>query len=261
MPAPTFVHLRAQSAYSMLEGAMAPKLLPQVARSLGQPAIALVDRNGLFAAMEFAQAAMAKGIQPIVGALLGVGGDWLALLVQDETGWANLTRLVSAAWLKGEGHMAPQVGLDELAAHAGGLIALTAGGEGGVARLLAQGRDGEAARLLDQLAEALGDRLYVELSRQGDPVMQAAEARLVALADARGLPLVATNPALYADPAAHGAHDALLCIAESAYVETVERRRSNPHAWLKPSGVMAELFADLPDAVANTVTVAQRCAF
>jgi DNA polymerase-3 subunit alpha len=261
MTTPGFVHLRAQSAYSMLEGAIAPDRLPRRARAHGQPAVAMVDRNGLFAAMEFADAAIAAGVQPIVGALLAVGGDWLALLVQDATGWANLSRLVSSAWLNGEGHIAPQVGVDELGARADGLIALTAGPEGAVARLLAEGRDAEAAAQLDQLSALFPGRLYVELSRQGDPVMTAAEARLVALADARGLPLVATNPALYADPSAHGAHDALLCIAEGAYVDTAERRRSNPHAWLKPSAAMAALFRDLPDALANTRVVAQRCAF
>ena len=261
MTTPGFVHLRTQSAYSMLEGAMAPDLLPRRARAHGQPAVALLDRNGLFAAMEFADAAIAAGIQPIVGALLAVGGHWLALLVQDATGWTNLSRLVSSAWLNGEGHIAPQVGLDEVAAHAQGLIALTAGPEGAVARLLADGRDAEAAAHLDALAAIFPGRLYVELSRQADPIMVAAEARLVALADTRGLPLVATNPAQFADPSAHGAHDVLLCIAEGTYVDTADRRRSNPHAWLKPTAAMAELFADLPDALANTLVVAQRCAF
>jgi DNA polymerase-3 subunit alpha len=261
MTTPAFVHLRAQSAYSMLEGAIAPDLLPRRVRAHGQPAVALLDRNGLFAAMEFAEAAIAAGVQPVVGALLAVGGHWLALLVQDAQGWTNLSRLVSSAWLNGEGHIAPQVGMDELAAHADGLIALTAGPEGAVARLLADGRDAEAAAQLDALAAIFPGRLYVELSRQGDAIMTTAEARLVALADARGLPLVATNPAHFADPSAHGAHDALLCIAEGAYVETAQRRRSNPHAWLKPTPAMVDLFADLPDALANTLVVAQRCAF
>ena len=103
-------------------------------------------------------------------------------------------------------------------------------------------------------------RLYVELVRRGDAVEQAAEEALIDLAYARDLPLVATNPAAYADPSFHAAHDAMLCIAHSAYVESAERVTSSPDAWLKDGAAMAELFADIPEAIDNTAVVAQRCA-
>src|SRR5439155_25075604 len=104
------------------------------------------------------------------------------------------------------------------------------------------------------------ERLYIELSRRHDLVEETAEAALIDLAYARNLPLVATNPAAYPDPAFHAAHDAMLCIANSAYVESAERISSSPDAWLKNGAAMAELFADLPEAISNTSVIAQRCA-
>ena len=253
-----FVHLRVHSAYSMLEGAMHPKAIAKAARALGQPAVALADRNGLYGAMEFSDACAVAGVQPIIGATLAVDDAWLALLAQDEAGYANLVALVSQAHLGT--HDTPGLSLAELDGRTEGLIALTAGPEGALARLLAAGQHAAAAAFVDKLQTLFPDRLYIELSRMGDAVQEAAEEALIALAHARGLPLVATNPVHFADPGAHAAHDVLLCIAEGAYVETPDRRRSNPHAWLKPAAKMAELFADVPEAIANTAVVARRCA-
>jgi DNA polymerase-3 subunit alpha len=104
------------------------------------------------------------------------------------------------------------------------------------------------------------DRLYIELSRRGDAVEEAAEGGLVNLAYARDLPLVATNPACYAEAHFHAAHDALLCIANSTYVDNDDRPTSSPQAWMKPAADMQALFADLPEALANTSVIAQRCA-
>jgi DNA polymerase-3 subunit alpha len=255
-----FIHLRAHSAYSMLEGTILPKALPALAAGMGQPAIALVDRAGLFGAMEFTEAARKAGVQPVIGALLGVDEHWLACLAQDERGYLNLMALVSDAQRLGAERGRPSLPLAALAGRTDGLIALTAGPEGALTQLLAAGQRERADELADELAALFPGRLYIELSRQGDAAQSAAEPYLIELADTRGLPLVATNPFTYATPAGHAAHDVLLCIADGAYVGSSERRRSNPHHWAKPPATMAELFADLPDAVANTVVVAQRCA-
>src|SRR4029453_11487398 len=110
------------------------------------------------------------------------------------------------------------------------------------------------------LAQYFPDRLYIELSRRDDAVEMAAEARLIELAFAQGLPLVATNPACYAEPDFHAAHDAMLCIAASTYVENNDRKTSSPEAWLKPAADMEALFADVPEALANTSVIAQRSA-
>lgn len=255
----------------MLEGAIEPKVLAKTAAKRGFPAVALTDRNGLYAAMAFSDAAMDAGVQPIIGATLGIarppewGGaketiDWLALLAKDEAGYANLCRLVSKAHMERPDHLTPHVTMADLEPHAEGLIALTGGGEGAVVRLLADGQASKARSALEQLAALFPDRLYVEISRRGDAAEETAEGALLDLAYDLDLPLVATNPALYAEPHFHAAHDAMLCIANSAYVDEAERPRSSEHAWLKGEAEMTALFEDLPEALANTLVVARRCA-
>src|SRR5262249_47176187 len=140
------------------------------------------------------------------------------------------------------------------------LIALTAGGEGALARLLAERQQPKAEAYLSRLQALFPERLYLEIVRRNDPVEDAAEDALIDLAFARDLPLVATNPAAYSDPSFHAAHDAMLCIANSEYVESAQRVTSSPDAWLKDGAAMVELFADLPEAIANTSIIARRCA-
>jgi DNA polymerase-3 subunit alpha len=267
MAAP-YVPLRIQSCYSMLEGAIEPKAIAERVRSLGLPAAALTDRNGLYAAMPFTDACFKQGVQPIVGTLLGVARadrpeliDWLPLYAQDDAGYRNLCALVSAAHLDRPAEADAHVPLASLTGRTDGLLALTGGGEGALARLLAQGQREAAEQLLDTLETLFPGRLYVELSRRGDATEMAAEAQLIELADARNLPLVATNPALYAEAEFHRAHDAMLCIAQSSQLDRDDRTRSSPEAWIKPADAMRAQFADLPDALANTEVVARRCAF
>jgi DNA polymerase-3 subunit alpha len=265
-----FVPLRVFSCYTMLEGAMEPKTIAERSAKLGFPAVALADRNGLYGVMPFSEACFGKGLQPIIGAMLAVsrptdlGGeqrvDWLALLAQDDQGYANLCKLVSAAHLDRPVEQEPHVEFSKLQELSEGLIALTAGSEGALARLIADGQQLKAEAYLDRLQPLFPDRLYIELSRRQDPVEEAAETALIDLAYARDLPLVATNPAAYADPSFHAAHDAMLCIAHSAYVESADRLSSSADAWLKDAAAMAALFADVPEALANTAVVAQRCA-
>jgi DNA polymerase-3 subunit alpha len=269
MSAAPFVPLRVFSCFTMLEGAIEPKAIAKQAKKLGFPAAALVDRNGLYAAMPFTDACLEQGVQPIIGTLLalarpadiGPAGtiDWLALLAKDEAGYDSLCKLVSSAHLDRPAHEEPHVAFEGLQGATDGLIALTAGGEGAIARLFAQGQAGKARAYADRLAALFPERLYVELSRRGDSVEEAAESQLVDLAYALDLPLVATNPAQYAEPQFHAAHDAMLCIANSTYVENAERPTSSPEAWLKDGETMAALFADLPEAIANTAVIAQRC--
>jgi DNA polymerase-3 subunit alpha len=265
-----YVPLRVFSSFTMLEGAMEPKTIAERAAKLGFPAIALTDRNGLYGAMPFGDACIARGVQPIVGAMLavarppeigGAGGiDWLVLLAKDDQGYANLCKLVSAAHLDRPIEEDPHVPFAKLDGLSEGLIALTAGGEGAITRLLAEGQRDKAEAYLDRLQPLFAERLYVELIRRNDAVEEAAEDALIALAYERDLPLVATNPAAYSDLSFHAAHDAMLCIAHSAYVESPDRVSSPADAWLKDGAAMAELFADLPEALANTTVIAQRCA-
>ena len=266
-----FVPLRIFSSYTMLDGAIEPKAIAKQARGLGFPAAALTDRNGLYAAMAFSDAAKKDGVQPIVGTMLSVARpdmpdgvvapiDWIALYAQDERGYDNLCALVSAAHLDRPIEQAPHVSFAMLEGRTDGLVALTAGGEGGLARLYADGQPIAAERYADRLQALFGDRLFIEIARRGDAIEQASESALIDLAYARDLPLVATNPCCFAETAFGDAHDVMLCIASSSYVETEDRPRSCPEAWLKPADTMKALFADLPEAIANTLVVAQRCA-
>ena len=279
MPFAPFVPLRVLSSYTMLEGAIDPKAIAHVAAERGFPAIAIADRNGLYGAVPFAAAAREKGIQPIIGCLLAVarperGGaattglgpiqptiDWLALYAQDETGYANLCHLVSRAHLDRPLEQPPHVALADLVGRSDGLIALSGGGEGALARLLAEGQADAAVVYADRLAELFGGRLYVELARRDDGIEDAAEDALVELAYGRNWPLVATNPACFAQPGFHPAHDAMLCIGASSHIDQPDRPRSSAEAWIKSAPMMEELFADLPEALANTLVIAQRCAF
>jgi len=262
-----FVPLRVYSSYTMLDGSIDPKGIARLAKERGFPAIAMTDRNGLYGAMSFASACKEHGVQPLVGTLLGVCRgdhktvDWLALYVQNDAGWQNLCHLVSRAHLDRPLEREAHVMLADLEGHTDGLIALTAGGDGALTRLLAEGRESAATALVERLEALFPGRLYIELARRGEAAEEAAEDALVAFAYARDLPLVATNPANYAEPHMFAAHDAMLCIADSTHVDAPDRRRSSREAWVKSGPMMAELFADLPEALANTLVVAQRCAF
>ncbi len=265
-----YVPLRVFSSFTMLEGAMEPKTVAARAAMLGFPAVAVTDRNGLYGVMPFSDGCIAKGVQPIVGAMVAVarpvdlGGeeaiDWLVLLAKDDQGYANLCKLVSSAHLDRPLEQEPHVAFAKLEGLSEGLIALTAGAEGALARLIADGQQGRAEAYLDRIQKLFPGRLYIELARRHHAIEEAAEAALIELAFARDLPLVATNPAAYADLSFHAAHDAMLCIANSAYVESADRVSSSGDAWLKDGAAMAELFADLPEALANTAVIAQRCA-
>jgi DNA polymerase-3 subunit alpha len=268
-----FVPFRILSAYTMLEGAIDPKAMAKLAKERGFPAIAIADRNGLYGAVMFANACKAEGVQPIIGALLGVARpsrdegaegkqvDYLPLYAQDEAGYDNLCHLVSKAHLERPLEFEPHVRIGDLDGRTDGLIAFTGASEGAVTRLLAEGQQSHADVLLSRLQALFPDRLYIELARRGDPIEERAEAALVDLAYARDLPLVATNPANFAEPHMHKAHDAMLCIAGSTHVDAEERARSNPESYVKTYHMMEEAFADLPEAVQNTVVVAQRCAY
>ena len=263
-----FIHLRVHSAYSLLEGALPINLLARAAQSMRMPALAVTDRNNLFGALEFSETVAALGIQPIIGTTLSVyfGAEdeqsyCLALLVKNETGYRNLMALVSAAHLEDRAHGAVGIDVDLLGAHGAGLICLTGGPEGPVNQHLSAGRAGLAEDVLARLQGIFSDSLYIELQRYADGAPADIEDALVQLAYARDVPLVATNQAYFASEDDYRAHDALVCIAEGRYLNEEDRRRLTPDHRLKTAEEMVALFADLPEALENTVEIAQRCAF
>jgi DNA polymerase-3 subunit alpha len=270
----SFVHLRVKSAYSLLEGAVRPKELAKLAAESGMPAVAVTDSNNLFGVYEIADTLAKEGVQPIVGALLSVElgaappqpgsrkkPPHLPLLVQNEVGYRNLTKLLSAAYLKAEPGDWPHVKKAMLAQHAEGLIAITGGPGGPVNALLLDGQGEAASTLLDELAAIFPTRLYVELQRHGLAEERATEAALIDLAYAKDLPLVATNDVHFGKEQMFEAHDALLCIADGTFVSQDDRRRLTREHRFKSPAEMAAQFADLPEALDNTIEIARRCAF
>ncbi|MEL6549451.1 MAG: DNA polymerase III subunit alpha [Pseudomonadota bacterium] len=275
---PRFIHLRVHTEYSLLEGAVRLKKLPGLAAAMQMPAIAVTDTNNMFCALEFSETAAKAGVQPIIGCQVDVTHDpaqpgerprppaSVVLLAQSEAGYEALMRINSCLYIDKGGQL-PQVSLEELAENAGDVICLTGGPDGPVGRFLQAGQRPKAQALMERLAAIYGDRLYVELQRHpgedGQPEAERLTERgLIEMAYAMDLPIVATNDAYFPKPDMYEAHDALICIAEGAYVDQQEpRRRLTAQHYLKTPEEMAALFADLPEALENTVEIARRCAF
>ena len=262
-----FVHLRVHSAYSLSEGAIKVDKIATLARDAGMPAVAITDTANLFGALEFSHYCAGKGVQPIIGCQISLlrpekadlPPDPIVLLAQNAEGLANLQRLSSLGFTTSD-PADPQLALERVLDHAPGLILLTGGTRGPLARLLAEGRQAEAAAWLARCREAFGDRTVVELHRHGLPIERAIEPGLITLADEAGVPLVATNECFFATRAMHAAHDALLCIAQGRPIADQQRRRVTDQHWFKPAAEMRALFADLPEACDNTLAIARRCA-
>ena len=271
MTKPRFIHLRTHSEHSLLEGAIPVSKLAGLAADIGMPAVALTDTNALFAALEFSVKAKDKGVQPIIGCqitlqLEGATGP-IVLLAQNYQGWLNLMALSTVLYMR-EGSAPVHVTLDELSARSDGLICLSGGALGPLGLLVAAGHLPEAQELARRLAAIYPDRLYIELQRHRDgsgaPVAAevAAEGGMIDIAYAMDLPLVATNDVYFPKSDLYDAHDALICISERAYVDQSHpRRRLTPSHNFKSAEEMATLFADLPEAIENTVEIARRCAF
>ena len=262
---PLFVHLRVHSAYSLAEGTFQIGDLVGAVHELGQPAVAITDTFNNFAALEFSDKAAGKGIQPIVGAQVtimdedGLSGE-VVLLVQNEEGWLNLSKLISQALL--EESDLPSINLETLSRLAGGLIILTGGASKGyIASPCADGQIDIAKARLGRLHDIFSDRLYIEIQRHGLSREMAAEPHLLDMAYDRDIPIVATNDCYFAKPEMAAAHEVLLCISQSVTLAEDDRRRETEHHYLKSAAEMALVFEDLPEAIENTISIAKRCAF
>ena len=276
--APRFIHLRAHTEYSLLEGALRLKKLPDLCKSMDMPAVAVTDTNNLFAALEFSVGASGAGVQPIIGCQVDITylaaqpGERakapapLVLLAQNEVGYENLMKLNSCLYIDNDGQL-PQVSLDDLDTLNAGLICLSGGPEGAIGKLLQGGQRPAAEALMDRLHGAFGDRLYVELQRHPEngglpEAERLTERGFVEMAYAKSLPLVATNDVYFPKSSMYEAHDALICIADGAYVDQQDpRRKLTAQHYFKSQEEMVTLFADLPEAIKNTIEIAKRCAF
>jgi len=277
MASPGFIHLHVHSAYSLLQGAMKIPKLAELAKADHQPALALTDRDNMFGALEFSEKLAGSGIQPIVGCALAVdfgdidpnarnaaslGPARIVLLAANQDGYRSLMRLNSRAFLDMPAQQQmPHVKAEWLSDDANGLIALTGGPEGPVSQALLAEQPELAQQRVEKLAGLFGDRLYVELQRHGLDNERRIESALIDIAYGKGLPLVATNEPYFATADDYESHDALLCIAGGRLIAETERVHLTPDHRFKTRAEMAVLFADLPEALASTVEIAQRCSF
>jgi DNA polymerase III subunit alpha len=265
---PPFVHLRLHTEYSLLDGIVrVPELMLAVAAA-GMPAVALTDQSNLFAMVKFYKEAQAVGVKPLIGVDVWIreaGSNTppsrLAFLCQNLAGYRHLTQLVTRSYLEGQRRGAPMLERSWLQpAVLQGLIVLSGGQEGDIGQALARGKDEEAARCLARWQGLCGDRFYLEIQRTGRAGEQAYAETAVDLAREHGVPAVATNDVRFLTRAEFEAHEARVCIHEGALLADPSRaRRYSEEQYLKSPAEMAELFADLPELLVNSVEIAKRC--
>ena len=268
MSIPPFVHLRLHSEYSMVDGLVRVKPLVQAVAGLGMPAVAITDQSNLFALVKFYKAAMAAGVKPLVGV-----DTWLRdpddankpfrllLLVQDDEGYRNLTRLVSRSYREGQ-----HLGRPMLERHwldrdnCRGLIALSGARDGDLGRALLAGNRPLAMALLEGWLELFGDRYYLEIQRTGRPREEELLHASVELAIERSVPVVATNDVRFLKREEFEAHEVRVCIHEGRTLDDPRRSRNySEQQYLRSPEEMAELFSDIPEALENSVGIARRC--
>ncbi len=263
-----FVHLHVHSEYSLVDGLLRIKPLVQAAAQAGMPAVAVTDQLNLFCLVRFYKAALAAGVKPIAGAEVLVHNPEdasqphrLVLLVQDHEGYLNLTRLISRAYLEGQqGALIPQVEQAWVAEAAPGLIALSGGPAGDVGQALVAGNQALAAQRLDRWLAVFGDRYYLELIRTGRAGEADCLEQSVALAAAKGVPVVATNDVRFLAPKDFEAHEVRVCIHQGFTLSDNRRpKHYSEEQYLRTPEEMAELFADIPEALENTLEIAKRC--
>ncbi|MGH8256036.1 MAG: DNA polymerase III subunit alpha, partial [Steroidobacteraceae bacterium] len=265
----SFVHLRLHTEYSLIDSVVrVPELMDAVAAAR-MPAVALTDHHNLFAMIKFYREALTRGVQPIIGADLLLREPEeparparLTLLCQNLAGYRNLSRLISRAYLEGQGGggepLIERGWLDELSS--AGLIALSGAAEGDIGRALLRERGAQAEQLLEGALALFGDRFYIELQRLGRAEEHTYIAAAVALAARRGVPVVATNDVRFLTPEQFESHEARVCIQDGALLADAARpRRYTAQQYLRSAQEMSVLFADLPEALANTLQIARRC--
>ncbi len=264
---PQFVHLRLHTEYSLVDGLVRIKPLAKAAAAVGMPAIAVTDQSNLFAMVKFYRAATAAGVKPIVGVDLWLRNEAeaekpfrLVLLCRDDEGYRNLTRLVSRSFQEGQHRGVPMIQRDWLVGGSRGLIALSGAREGDVGRALLAGNLGLAAELAAGWQGLFPDAFYLELQRTGRPGEEEYLHRAVDLATTAGLPVVATNDVRFLTRDDYEAHEVRVCIRESRTLDDVRRPRNySEQQYLRSADEMVELFADIPEALENSVEIARRC--
>lgn len=272
MPTAPFCHLHLHTCYSLLDSTLKIKDALAAARDMGMTYMAMTDHAVLYGAVEFYRAAEAAGIKPIIGCDIYIARNGiddhtsqrdnlsLVLLAENQTGYANLVKLVSRAHLEGMWHK-PRIDKPMLRQHAEGLIALSGNLRGEVNEACLHGDLEKAETLALEYADILGpNNFYLELTDHGEGDQKTANRNLIQLAEKTGLPLVATNDVHYINQEHAEAHDILTCLQRNYLVADPSRYRyPGDQFYLKSPAEMEALFPDQPQAIANTIEIAKRC--
>jgi DNA polymerase III subunit alpha len=262
-----FVHLRVHTEYSLVDGLVRLKPLLNATAEQGMPALAVTDEANLFALVKFYRGAQGAGLKPVIGADLWLANPYddshpyrVTLLAMDETGYRNLTELISRGWMEGQRQGRAVLEKAWVLAQSEGLIALSGGREGELGRHLLSDHHAEARTLLEEWKAAFPDRFYLELTRTGRPLEEECVHLSVELAVASDTPVVATNDVRFLERDDYWAHETRVSIGEGKALDDPRRERKyTEEQYLKSPAEMAELFADIPEALENSVMIAARC--
>lgn len=263
-----FIHLRLHSAYSLAEGAIKIEKLIHLCEENKMPAVAVTDTNNLFGGMEFCIKCADHGIQPIVACQLNIkhpkskkSPTSVLLYAQNKNGYQNLIQLISNAYLHPSSNLYPEIPLELFEKYSQDMILATGGINGSLGNFLLENDIDGAKEYLLYLKKYFDNRLYVEISRHNLTNESVIEEDTISLAYDLNLPILATNNVCYATPEDFEAHDALICISQLKTIYDNEREISSPEYYFKTSKEMNELFSDLPEALENSVHIAERCSY
>jgi len=262
-----FVHLRLHSEYSLVDGLVKLKSLVSTTAERAMPALALTDETNLFGLVKFYKAAQGAGLKPIIGSDLWLQNPHdeshpyrLTLLAMNDVGYRNLTELISKGWTHGQRQGRAILDKQWVLEQSEGLIALSGAREGEIGRHLLSDHEREARQLLEEWQVAFPDRFYLELVRTGRPLEEACVHASVKLAIETGTPVVATNDVRFLEREDFWAHETRVAIGEGKALDDPRReRRYTEEQYLKSPDEMAALFADIPEALENSVMIAERC--
>ena len=276
MSSPSFIHLHLHSEYSLLDGACPIAKTLEKAKACGMPALAITDHGNMFGAIEFYRSAIEAGIKPIIGieAYMAPGTRFdrqgsvksqhryyhLILLARDLEGYRNLMVLASIGYLEGF-YSRPRIDMQVLGEHARGLIGLSSCIKGEVAQHVLEGNPSAARRAVASYCRILGEgNFYLELMDHGLPDQKTVNEALIDIGREMGVPLVATNDVHFLNREDAEAHDVLLCIQTGKTIDDADRMRfDSDEIYFKSAEEMAERFGGVPEALANSVAIAERC--
>lgn len=268
MPTPKFIHLSVHTEFSLSDSTIGVKKLIKTTKSLGMPAVAVNDNNNLISSIKLYQAAFGTGVKPIISSELTVIADGeigkMTLIAKNDTGYRHLKELVSDSYEKGiiATGDTPAIEIDWMIEKSDGLIVLSGGRKGILGKLIINKKIAEATKFAESMRKVFGTNFYIEVQRIGHPMDDRHNTSAISIASKLGIPIVATNPAVFLEYDDYTTHEVRVAIAAGETV--VSMRNADPflytrEQYLKSPDEMAELFSDIPSAIENTVEIAKKC--